>query len=62
MFGRNSGLGVVWEELQAKVYLRFSLEFSTDGRDTALEECGARFECGHHVGWFRVVRGGAASL
>jgi hypothetical protein len=22
--------------------------------------CGDGFECGHHVGWFRVVRGGAA--
>jgi len=22
--------------------------------------CGDRFECGHHVGWFRVVSGGAA--
>ena len=37
----------------------FSLEFSTCGRDTALEECGDGFECGYHVGWFRVVRGGA---
>jgi len=25
-------------------------------------KCGDGFECGHHVGWFRVVRGGAASL
>jgi hypothetical protein len=23
-------------------------------------KCGDRFECGHHVGWFRVVRCGAA--
>jgi hypothetical protein len=38
----------------------FSLEFSTYGRDTALEECGDGFECGHHVGWFRVESGGAA--
>jgi len=22
--------------------------------------CGDGFECGHHVGWFRVERGGAA--
>jgi hypothetical protein len=38
----------------------FSLEFSTYGRDTALKVCGDGFECGHHVGWFRVERGGAA--
>ena len=22
--------------------------------------CGDGYECGHHVGWFRAVRGGAA--
>jgi len=38
----------------------FSLESSTYNCDTALEECGDGFECGRHVGWFRVVRGGAA--
>ena len=38
----------------------FSLEFSTYDRDTALEECEDGFECGHHVGWFRVERSGAA--
>lgn len=32
-----------------------ALEFSTDGLDTALEECVNRFECGQKVGWFRVV-------
>jgi len=26
------------------------------------KSCGDRFECGHHVGWVRVVRGGARSL
>ena len=36
------------------------LEYSTCGRDTALKECGERFECGYHVGWFRVECGGAA--
>ena len=25
-----------------------------------MDRCGDRFECGHHVGWFRVERGGAA--
>jgi len=50
---------IVWEELQAKALSAFSLEFSAYGRDTALEECGDGFECGHHLGWFRVVRGGA---
>jgi hypothetical protein len=38
----------------------FSLEFSTYGRDTTLEECGDGFQCGHYVGWFRVESGGAA--
>ena len=60
---------IVWEEFWAwcrlggasgKAPSLFSLEFSTYGRDTALEECGDGFECGHHVGWFRVERGGAA--
>jgi hypothetical protein len=37
----------------------FCLEFSTYGCDSALEECGHGFECGLHVGWFRVVRSGA---
>ena len=32
----------------------FSLECGTYGRDNTLEECGDGFECGHHVGWFRV--------
>jgi hypothetical protein len=44
---------IVWEEVQATLYLRFR---TTYGRDTALEECEGRFECGHHVGWFRVER------
>ena len=43
-----------------KALSSFSLEFSTYGRDTALEECRYGFECGHHVGWFRVEHGGAA--
>jgi len=43
-----------------KALSSFSLEFSTYGRDTALEECRYGFECGHHVGWFRVECGGAA--
>jgi len=60
---------IVWEEFWAwcrlggasgKALSSVSLEFSIYGRDTALEECGDGFECGHHVGWFRVVRGGAA--
>jgi hypothetical protein len=34
---------------------------STYGRDTALEECGAGFEHGHHMGWFTVERCGASS-
>jgi len=32
----------------------YSLECGTYGRDNTLEECGDGFECGHHVGWFRV--------
>jgi hypothetical protein len=36
-----------------------SLEFSTYDFDTTLEECGDRFECGCHVGWFRVEHGRA---
>ena len=43
-----------------KALSSFSLEFSTYGCDTALEECRYGFECGHHVGWFRVERGGAS--
>jgi len=39
----------------------FSLEFSTYCSDTALKECGDGFECGHHMGWFGVVCGRAAS-
>jgi hypothetical protein len=30
--------------------------------DDSLQSCGDGFECGHHVGWFTVVCGGAASL
>jgi hypothetical protein len=60
---------IVWEEFcdwrrlggaSGKALSLFSLEFSTYSRDTALEECRYGFECSHHVGWFRVVRGGAA--
>jgi hypothetical protein len=59
---------IVWEEFRAwgrlggasdKAQFLFSLEFSIYGRDTALEECRYRFECGHHVGCFRVECGGA---
>jgi hypothetical protein len=38
----------------------FSLELSTYGRDTTLEEGGDGFECDHHMGWFRIVSGGAS--
>jgi hypothetical protein len=50
---------VIWEELQASSIFAFFVDLSY-GRDTALEECGDGFQCGYHVGWFRVVRGGAA--
>jgi hypothetical protein len=58
---------IVWEEFWAwhrlggasgKALSSISLEFSTYTRDTALEECGDGFECGYHVGWFRVESGG----
>jgi len=55
------GLVSFLEELQAKLYLCF-FGVQHYGRDTALEECRDGFECGHHVGWFRVVRSGATSL
>jgi hypothetical protein len=32
----------------------FSLEFRTDGRNTALEEFGDGYECCHQMGKFRV--------
>jgi hypothetical protein len=52
---------IVWEELQASSsFVIFGVKHY--GRDTALEECGDGFDCGHQVGWFTVVRGGAASL
>jgi hypothetical protein len=34
-----------------------SLQFSTDNRDTSLEECEDGFQCGHQVGWVRVEHG-----
>jgi len=37
-----------------------TLEYSTCGRDTALDEYGEGFECSYHVAWFRVECGGAA--
>jgi len=43
-----------------KVLFSFSLDFSTYDLDTALQKCGDGFECGNHVGWFRVERCGAA--
>jgi hypothetical protein len=32
----------------------------TNAAKTSASGCGDGFECGHHVGWFRVERGGAA--
>lgn len=37
-----------------------SVEYSTYSRNTALQECRDEYECGYHLGWFRVERGGAA--
>ena len=58
-------LGEFWArcrlgEASGKALSSFSLEFSTYGRDTALEECRYGLECSHHMGWFRVECGGAA--
>jgi len=57
---------IVWEGFSywchlggasGKALSLFSLEVSTYGRDTALEECEDGFECSLHMGWFRVERG-----
>jgi len=59
---------IIWEEFWAwyrlggasgKALSSFSVQLGTYARDTAPEECGDGFECGHHVGWFRVESGGA---
>jgi hypothetical protein len=52
---------IISEELQASsIFVFFGVSHYRCA--TALEECGDRFEWGHHVGWFTVVHGGAASL
>jgi hypothetical protein len=40
----------------------FSFEFSTYNHNTALEKHEDGLECGHHMGWFWVVRGRAVCI
>jgi hypothetical protein len=52
---------IIWEEIQVNSRIVF-FGVSHYGHNTALEECGDEFECGHHLGRIRVVSGGATPL